>query len=377
MSEYLYTAPPLDRGVGLRRHIMTTAMRSFGGWGYREIQVPLVHYFDALKPGLDDGQIERSFRFVDRGGNLMILRPDVTPAIAQMYAWQMRNVSLPLRVSYTHKVVRLGRSLRRNQLESYQLGVELIGGDEPIGDMEVLLLALEVLERLKLPDVHVRLGDHQTANYLLESCGAPSRIREEIREALVARDAHRVRSLLDKLGTRDAYARAIMAMVSLRGGPSQLQALREIFPYDKRLTQRLDALQTMLETLTALGLKDKVHLELAELAGASYYTGIGFSLISGNSSKEVGRGGRYDDLAGAYGKGAPAVGFSLSLEMLLDALHHSTHHLDDNAQSMAIAEVHEDQHIEGLKRVLELRAQDQRVRVVARTHADKKRGGLL
>lgn len=376
MSEYLYTAPPLDRGVGLRRHIMTTAMHSFGGWGYREIQVPLVHYFDALKPGLDDGQIERSFRFVDRGGNLMVLRPDVTPAIAQIYAWQMRNVSLPLRVSYTHKVVRLGRSLRRNQLESYQLGVELIGGDELVADMEVLLLALEVLKRLKLPHVQVRLGDHQIANYLLESSGAPSRIREELREALVARDAHRVRSLLDKLGTRDAYARAIMIMVSLRGGASQLSSLRGIFPYDKRLNQRLDYLQTVLDTLTALGLEDRVHLELAELAGASYYTGIGFSLISGNSSKEVGRGGRYDELTGAYGKAAPAVGFSLSLEMLLDALHQSTHHIDDNAQPMVIAEVHAGDHIEGLKRVLSLREQDQRVRVVARDAFDHKPGGL-
>ena len=71
MSEYLYTSPPLDRSVGLRRHIMTTAMHIFGGWNYSEIQVPMLHYFDALRPGLDEEQIERSFRFVDRGGNVV------------------------------------------------------------------------------------------------------------------------------------------------------------------------------------------------------------------------------------------------------------------------------------------------------------------
>ena len=88
MSEHLYTSPTIDRSLSLRRHIMTTAMRSFGGWGYREIQVPLLHFFEALRPGLDEDQIERSFRFVDRGGNLMMLRPDVTPVIAQIFALQ-------------------------------------------------------------------------------------------------------------------------------------------------------------------------------------------------------------------------------------------------------------------------------------------------
>ena len=202
MSEHLYTSPPIDRSLGLRRHIMTTAMHSFGGWGYREIQVPMLHFFEALRPGLDEDQIERSFRFVDRGGNLMILRPDVTPVIAQVYAVQYGHTPLPLRVSYTHKIVRLERSFGQRELESYQLGAERIGGDAFTGDLEVLLIALEALERMGLWDCRLIIGDHAIARSLLMATGAPGRIRDALRDAIVARDAFEVRALLERLGMR-------------------------------------------------------------------------------------------------------------------------------------------------------------------------------
>lgn len=365
MSEYLYTTPPLDRSVGLRRHVMTTAMHSFGGWGYREIQVPMLHYFDALRPGLDDSLIERSFRFVDRGGNVMMLRPDVTPAIAQTFAY-MRNPGLPLRVSYTHKVVRLERSLRRNQLETYQLGAEHIGGDEFLGDVEILLLALEVLERLKVPDVQVRLADHQLANTLLMASGAPARLRDDIRQALVARDAHEVRDLLTRIGIRDNYVKAIMALVQLKGGIHQLDSIREIFPYDRKITERLDYLRRLIETLNELDVGRRVHIELAELGGASYYTGIGFAMVSGSATRELGRGGRYDELIGHYGKPTRACGFSFSLEMLIQALHPGL--LEQTLDREIPEPVHVDPQApsEGLKALMALRRADSPARIIER-----------
>lgn len=365
MSEYLYTTPPLDRSVGLRRHVMTTAMHSFGGWGYREIQIPMLHYFDALRPGLDDSLIERSFRFVDRGGNVMMLRPDVTPAIAQTFAY-MRSPSLPLRVSYTHKVVRLERSLRRNQLETYQLGAEHIGGDEFLGDLEVMLLTLEVLDRLKIPDVQVRLADHHLANALLIASGAPARLRDDIRQALVARDTHEVRELLTRLGIRDSYVKAILALVQLKGGLHQLDLIREQFPYERKITDRLDYLRRLIETLNSLGVGDRVHLELAELGGASYYTGIGFSMVSGAATKELGRGGRYDELIGHYGKPTRACGFSFSLDMLIQAIHPPT--LEQTIDREIPESVHVDPASpeEGLRAVLALRRVDQPSRIITK-----------
>ena len=298
---------------------MTTAMKSFGGWGYREIQVPLLHYFEALRPGLDHEQIDRSFRFVDRDGSLVVIRPDITPIIAQTFA-QMRSPNLPLRISYTHKVVRVERSFTRNELESYQLGIEHLGSDEALADLEVLMVALEVLGQLELPNYQVSIADHEVAKYLLKTCGAPPRMRDKLRGAVIARDVNEVGGLLKKLGTRDHFAQAILALASVEGGRGQLVALAKAMPEDPVVQARTSYLMNLDSWLNELGFYDHVHLDLAELSGPRYYTGLAFSLTCAGASRELGRGGRYDKLTGKYGRSVPAVGFSLSLETVLDAM---------------------------------------------------------
>lgn len=319
MSEYLYTTPPIDRSVALRRHVMATSMHSFGAWGYREIQVPLLHHFEAVRHGIPDDELERSFRFVDRSGNLMLLRPDVTPLVAQAFS-QMRAPRLPFRVSYTHKIVRVERSFNRDELESYQIGLEHIGGDPALADIEILLVALEVLNELELPGFRISIADHQLASYLLKACGAPARIRQEIVRALIARDSDELKLLLSRLGTRSHYVEAMLAMASLRGGRRQLEQIRDIFPHDKQVTSRIDYLLSIRHTLEALGYGEQARVELAELTGSGYYTGISFSILAEGAMREIGHGGRYDNLLGLYGKPQPAAGFSMSLETILQVL---------------------------------------------------------
>ena len=374
MSEYLYTTPALDRSVELRRHVMTTAMRCFGGWGYREIQVPLLHYFEALRPGLDDEQIERSFRFVDRAGNLIVLRPDVTPIIAQTFA-QMRSPSLPLRVSYTHKVVRLERSFTRDQLESYQLGAELLGGDVATSDMEMLLVALEVLGALELPSYQIQIADHALATHLLRASGAPPRLRRALLDGIIARDTEEVRGLLDRLGTRAHFVEALLAMASLQGGREQIERVRRALPDDPRVGDRLDHLCWIDETLNSLGYYDHIHLNLAELGGASYYSGVSFSMSCEGSARELGRGGRYDDLTSAYGKPVPATGVSFSLETLIQALHPNSARVRTYAEPEDMIEVEGHAALDGLRRALEQRARGQRVRLHTPSSRNGRGGG--
>lgn len=362
MSEYLYTTPPIDRALGLRRHVMTTSMGVFGGWGYREIQVPLLHYFEALRPGLDDDQVERSFRFVDRGGNLMVLRPDVTPAIAQSFA-QMRAPSLPFRVSYTHKVVRIERSFTTDELESYQIGVEHIGGDRLLADVEVLLVALEMLARLGLPDYQIIIADHQIARHLLRSSGAPRRMREEIRQALVARDADEVLAMLNRLGARAEFVEGILAMASLRGGAEQLEHLRRVFPGDRKLRERIDYLSELDAILGELGYGPHVSVELAELTGASYYSGIGFTIVSEGATRELGHGGRYDDLIRHYGEDTAAVGFSMSLEMIVQALNPQIGNAAEDDEGVVSIELDRNRPLIGLRHALERRRAGEHVRL--------------
>lgn len=341
-------------------------MQVFGGWGYREIQIPLVEHFDALKQGLNEDQIARSFRFVDRAGNLMVLRPDVTPAVAKTYAYQLKGLPLPLRVSYANKVIRVERAFGAAQVESYQLGAELIGRKGLVADVEVLLIALELLERLGLRHFHINLADHELARILLNATGAPRRIREYVEEAILARDPDEVCRILNDLGTRTAQIDAISILAGLEGGLQQLKDIEHRLPNDRELRHRIQYLRDVESTLDALGYGRRVRIDLGELDGPGYYDGIGFSVVSEGASRRLARGGRYDKLIGHFGIDTPAVGFSFSLETLVELLHSKIARSTRRRRTHEIVAVNASEPIDGFKEVLDRRRNNLSARVVSR-----------
>lgn len=370
MLDIQQATPALDRSVSLRRQVTAQAMQVFGGWGYREIQIPLLEHFDALKRGLDEDQIARSFRFVDRAGNLMVLRPDVTPAVAKTYAYQLHGLPLPLRVSYANKVVRVERAFGASQVESYQLGAELIGGSGVIADVEVLLIVLELLERLGLRRFHVNLADHQLAEHLLSSSGAPRRIRHEVRAAILARDPDEVRRILHDLGTRSRYIDSISVLAGLEGGLQQLQVIESFIDDDPQLSERIEYLRDVERTMAELGYSRRVRIDLGELDGPDYYTGIGFSVVSEGASRWIARGGRYDRLIGQFGADTPAVGFSFSLETLVELLHPKMARGPRRRRKHELVAVSPDAPADGFEQALERRRNNLSTRIVSRRKED-------
>lgn len=348
-------------------------MQVFGGWGYREIQIPLLEHFDALKRGLDEDQIARSFRFVDRAGNLMVLRPDVTPAVAKTYAYQLRGLPLPLRVSYANKVVRIERAFGAAQVESYQLGAELIGREGVVADVEVLLVVLEVLERLGLRRFHINLADHKLAQHLLNATGAPRRIRSEVEEAILARDPDEVRRILVDLGTRSQFVDSITVLAGLEGGLQQLDVIEELLPEDQALKERIDYLRDVEHALDELGYGSRVRIDLGELDGPAYYTGIGFSVVSEGASRWIARGGRYDELIGQFGVDTPAVGFSFSLETLVELLHPKMARGARRRRDHEIVAVQEGNPAEGFEEALDRRRNNLSTRIVAKNGGQDER----
>jgi ATP phosphoribosyltransferase regulatory subunit len=364
--DYQFITPALDRSISLRRQVTAQTMQVFAGWGYREIQIPLLEHFDSLKRGLDEDQISRSFRFVDRTGNLMVLRPDATPAVAKTYAYQLQGLPTPLRVSYANKVVRIERSFGGAQLESYQVGCELIGAEGLVADVEVLLVVIEVMERLGIKRFHINLSDHYTARHLLAASGAPGRIREDVMEAIVARDSDEVRAILGNLGVRRAFIDAIAVLASLEGGIQKLGLIESLLPNDIALNRRIAYLRQIENTMDQLGYGTRVRVDLGELDGPSYYTGIAFSVVSEGVGRRIARGGRYDELVGMFGPPTPALGFSFSLEPLVELLHPQTGQISTRGRRSELVNVKKGDPIEGLRAALQRRQNNLPTRLVAR-----------
>lgn len=367
VHDHQFIMPALDRSVSLRRQVTSQAMQVFSGWGYREIQIPLIEQFDSIKSGLDEEQVSRSFRFVDRDGNLMVLRPDITPAIAKTYAYQLRGAALPLRVSYSNKVVRIERGFASTQFESYQVGIELIGVEGLAADVEILLIVLELLDRLGLKRFQINLADHKVASMLLSLTGAPTRLRNEVESAVIARDPDEVRSILNGLGTRKPIVEAIAVMASLEGGVGKIAEIAALLPNEIALLARLRYLHSIEQTMTALGFGTQVRVDLGEVDGPGYYTGVGFTVVAEGLGRRLARGGRYDELIGYFGQPTPAVGFSFSLESMVELLHPQSGYQGERRRAAEAVRIDDEDPVAGFKSVLERRSQDLPTRIISQT----------
>ena len=304
----------------MRREITGQVLGIFEGWSYREVEVPLLDYFDHLRDVLEPISANSTFRFVDRDGNLRVLRADVTPAIAKIYANQLTHLPLPLRLCYANKIVRIQRAFTSEQIESYQLGVELIGAHGLIPELEVLLICIETLTALGIEDYQIKLGNLAIYQRLLERSSVPTSVYGDITKAVLNRDPFEVRQRLHRIGVRPNISEAIQSLASLSGGVEQLERINAAIQHDDKLTQASQHMEKLLSSLDALNLADKVHLDLGHIHGPMYYTGMTFRVISESIGRELGGGGRYDNLIGAFGAQTPAVGFSLGLDALLEII---------------------------------------------------------
>jgi ATP phosphoribosyltransferase regulatory subunit len=363
MVRSLSTTPPLSQLIGFRREVAMSALEVFGQWGYREIEVPLLDYFDPLKHALDPTQVNRMFRFVDRDGNLLVLRADVTPAIAKIYANQLTDERLPLRVCYSNKVIRIERAFTREQIESYQLGIELIGAPGTAPEVEIVLVALETLSSLGIDDFEIHLGNSSICERLIALTGAPKSHRELLEAAIRERDPYAVNEQLHALGTREHLVTALVHMTDLSFDEAALGELSRAIGHDDPLQTVLNEFRGLYETLEQLGAVDRVHIDLGIVNDQGYYTGTSFKIVSERLGRILGGGGRYDDLIGRFGSPTPAVGFSLYLDALLELLGGSPKAVTAPPHSADRAALGDDL-VKGFGEVLDRRAQGKPTTVV-------------
>lgn len=327
----LSQSSPLSGAIGLRRRVASTALGVFKGWHYREIDVPLLDYFDPLRKVLDPELVNRMFRLVDRDGNLLVLRGDVTPAIAKIFAFQLSGAPLPLRVCYANKVVRIERAFTREQIENYQLGIELIGASGLGPEIEVILVALETLAAVGVQDYEMHIGSSAVADRLISLTGVGKEDGVAILQAVGRRDPEVLSQRLNAVGVSGPLADALQYLTHLSFDRSSIAEVGSLAPADDELQSALGHLQATVDVLEGVGVADRIHIDLGLVNDPGYYTGTTFKIVSQRVGRVLGGGGRYDGLIASFGTPTPAVGFSLSLEALLDLLGYQAPHEVDVA----------------------------------------------
>jgi ATP phosphoribosyltransferase regulatory subunit len=300
-----------------KRHVETRLFDVFCRWGYREVVTPTFEFSDVLSVGTDVGVQESMFKFVDREtGRMLALRADITPQIARVVATRLRDEPKPVRLAYVTNVFRYDEPRVSHYREFYQAGVELIGLENPEAEVEIIAMAIEGLRALGLDRFQIDLGHPDFFRGLLEEVTEDAGKRREIREALARKDASTLARLVQALAPPAPVAEALLALPTLFGREVVLERAARYARTD-RARRALANLAEVYRLLKIYGLEESVLLDLGEVRGFDYYSGLYFEAYIAGFGASIAAGGRYDDMLGRFGYDCPAVGFAVDVARAL------------------------------------------------------------
>ncbi|MFQ5594729.1 MAG: ATP phosphoribosyltransferase regulatory subunit [Anaerolineae bacterium] len=288
----------------------------FPHWGYGQIIPPTFEYYDSYAAGAGEDLREQMYRLFDRDGRTLALRPDLTIPTARIVGTKLYDQPLPLRFFYIGNIFRFAEPQAGRQREFTQAGIELIGAATPEADAEVLALAIHALRALGVTDFQISLGQMAYFRALLSDLSLSSEDENRIRTAVDRRNVSALRHLLDEVGMARESRQAIGALPRLVGGSQVLDEARGLAT-NAQAQQALDHLESVYQLLSKDELTDYILLDLGEVRGMDYYTGITFEGFTHGLGFSVINGGRYDDLIGHYGAPLPAVGWALTVDRIL------------------------------------------------------------
>ncbi len=296
------------------RHIEEAVLAVFRLWGYQEVRTPSLEYVDTMSRGLASEELDLAFKLVDRGtGKMMLLRSDVTPQVARMTSLALSRIPLPLRLCYVADVYRHPDDPSHPRREMIQAGVELIGLDDPQADAEVLAIGVEALQKMGLTDVRVSVGQVRYARGLFEEAALDKSTEDLIVEAACRKDRSEMERILDRTDISAGIREGILALTELSGSVDVLDRAYSVAPNDT-CRSAIENLRDVLALAGSYGVADdNLSVDLGALAAFHYHTGLVFTGFVSGAGRAVLKGGRYDNLAGKYGKQAPATGFAIDL----------------------------------------------------------------
>ena len=320
----LHAQWPLPQGVvdllfedaAGKRDLEQRLRRIFGTWSYDELISPTFEYADTLASEAGTQLAEEMYRFVDRDGRTLALRPDLTIPTARVVGTRLYDQPLPLRLFYIGSVFRYEPPQAGRQREFTQAGFELIGAATPAADAEALALTVEALQAAGLQGFQIALGQMAFFRGLLAEVNAPSFVVAALQTAIDRKNPADLSAVLEGLPVSSAVSLALAALPTLNGGPEILQKGKAqcLNGMMRASLERLEAIQVL---LAAYGVADSITYDLGETRGMEYYTGITFKGYAPGLGFSICSGGRYDDLVGHFGPAQPAVGCALWLDRML------------------------------------------------------------
>ena len=281
-------------------------------WGYQPLYVPALLPYDMIVRGMSQERARNYYKLIDYQGDILVLRPEMTTAIAGLMARERDNMTLPARLYYYAPVYRHESTQSGKEREIYQLGAEFFG-DSELADFEVLAVTREIIAGCGLEDYRLEIGHVGFLQSYLEELELDAETQKQIKVELAERNLVGFRKICDSLPAEKASR--LLNLLKLSGGPEVLEDAAQLV--SSGLEEDLVQLKNIYQALKNDGGNDRIFFDLTLVRNLDYYTGIVFEIMTPDLGYNICGGGRYDRLLGSYGsESIPAVGFAIGIERL-------------------------------------------------------------
>jgi ATP phosphoribosyltransferase regulatory subunit len=298
--------PPLaERIERLRRRLLDL----FRAHGYELVIPPMLEYLESLLTGTGHDLDLRTFKLVDQlSGRMMGVRADITPQVARIDAHLLNRIGVT-RLCYAGSVLHTRPRGLDSTREPLQIGAEIYGHAGIESDLEIQRLLAAALATCGVADARLDIGHVGVFRALCRHGRVGPALESEIYAGLAAKDAAALRETTR--GLPAATRNALVSLPELYGDASVLERARRVLP-------DYPEIRSALRDLRALSRSEglPVSVDLADLRGYHYHSGVAFAAYAPSLASAVALGGRYDEVGKAFGRARPATGFSLDLRSL-------------------------------------------------------------
>ncbi len=289
-------------------------------YGYHPIQTPSFEFFDIFGKEIGTTASKDLYKFFDREGNTLVLRPDITPSVARVAANYFMEEDMPVRFCYKGNTFINTGSLLGRLKECTQLGAELIGDPTADADAEMLSMVAECLLHAGLKEFQISVGHVGILQGMMEAAGFDEDEEEKLRSLIMNNNFFGVESFIEERHLEDGLKQLFSVIGRIYPSAEAFQEAKAAARRYPKIHAAMEHLEKLHSLLLLYGIDKYISFELGVISSYKYYSGILFHGYTFGSGEPVVKGGRYDRLLKHFGKNAPAVGFVIVTDQLLAAL---------------------------------------------------------
>ena len=309
----------LPNNCYLKRNLEGTLRQFFLGYGFDEIETPVIEFYDTFYLTMNSMKQEEMFKLIDSRGRLLVLRPDMTIPTARMVATKMADRTTPQQYFYIGDCFRFNEAGGGRLNEFTQLGCEMLGANGPKADAQLIVTAIQALLETGLTDFQIDIGQVEFFKGLMAKAGIVGDELEEIRKLIDSKDFIGLKLILDQTDMDDEIKKIALNLPSLFGSFDILDRL-ESLDLNEMSRNALKNLREIMSVIDNFGFAKYVSIDLGMVPSLDYYTGIIFKGFTHSVGFPIISGGRYDNLVEEFGKSMSATGFSIGINMVMDAI---------------------------------------------------------